>query len=135
MITAVDANIVIDLLARGSTSAASSSAALTRCTAEGRVVIGETALVEIATGLPEASDAGRVIDTLGVAFLPSTRDATFRAAAAWRRARAESGRERLMPDFLIGGHALAQADRLLTRDTAFFRRWFPELAVVDPADL
>ncbi len=63
-------------------------------------------------------------------------DGAIEAAHARQRAHRDGVvRERLLPDFLIGGHATAQADRLLTRDTAFYRRWFPELAVVDPADL
>ena len=135
MITALDANVVIDLLAMGSRFSALSREALTRCSADGRVVLGETALVEIATGLPDLTDAHRVLDTIGIEFLPSTEEAALVAATAWRRARSEVGRERLVPDFLIGGHALSRADRLLTRDTAFYRRWFPELQVVEPADL
>ena len=135
MITAVDANVVIDLLTTGSRFGAVSAAALRRVEGEGRVVIGETALVEIATGLTEPADAGQVLSTLGIAFRPSSEQAVFTAAAAWRPARTLAGRERLVPDFLIGGHARAEADRLLTRDVAFFRKWFPDLVVVDPAEL
>jgi predicted nucleic acid-binding protein len=135
VITAVDANVVIDLLTTGSAFGAGSAAALRRAEGDGRVVIGETALVEIATGLPEPSDAGRVLATLGIGFRASTERAAYEAAAAWRRARSVAGRDRLVPDFLIGGHAAAEADRLLTRDAVFYRRWFPELRVVEPADL
>jgi predicted nucleic acid-binding protein len=135
MISALDANVVIDLLTKESRFAGSSRQALTRCAAEGRLVLGETALVEIATGFPDPADAHRVLGTVGIAYLPSTEAAALVAATAWRRARAEVGRERLVPDFLIGGHALAQADRLLTRDVTFYRRWFPDLLVVEPAEL
>jgi len=38
----------------------------------------------------------------------------------------------VVADFLIGAHALEQADRLLTRDRGFHRSAFAGLAIVDP---
>jgi predicted nucleic acid-binding protein len=42
-------------------------------------------------------------------------------------------RERVIADFLIGAHAMAKADRLLTRDRGFYRRYFKDLTVLDPS--
>ena len=58
------------------------------------------------------------------------------AATAWARYRACGGtRSRIAADFLIGAHAARRADRLLTRDTGFYRQHFLGLAVQAPSEL
>ena len=42
-------------------------------------------------------------------------------------------RTRVFADFLIGAHAGASAQRLLTRDRGFFRTYFADVEVLDPA--
>jgi predicted nucleic acid-binding protein len=71
-----------------------------------------------------------------VAFEPLGRVAATRAGAAWREYRRAGGpRERVIADFLVGAHAVEQADRLLTRDRGFHRLAFAGLAIVDPSVL
>jgi len=38
----------------------------------------------------------------------------------------------VIADFLIGTHAAAEADRLLTRDLGFYRSHFAGLTIVNP---
>jgi predicted nucleic acid-binding protein len=38
----------------------------------------------------------------------------------------------VIADFLVGAHAVEQADRLLTRDRGFQRAAFAGLVIVDP---
>jgi predicted nucleic acid-binding protein len=48
-----------------------------------------------------------------------------------RRRRSGDGRaRRLLADFIIGAHALTQADRLMTLDPGRFKRDFPELQLI-----
>lgn len=54
----------------------------------------------------------------------------FARYAALRRESFGAGPRRLLADFLIGSHALAQADRLLTLDAKVYRQDFPELRLL-----
>lgn len=51
----------------------------------------------------------------------------FARYANRRRQSAREGPKRLLADFLVGAHALLQADRLMTLDPARYKQDFPEL--------
>lgn len=60
-------------------------------------------------------------------------DATFLAARAHRTYRQRGGsRTSTLPDFFIGAHAAVLALRLLTRDAARYRTYFPTLEIISP---
>jgi predicted nucleic acid-binding protein len=42
----------------------------------------------------------------------------------------KQGPRRLLADFIIGSHALAQADRLMTLDPKRYKQDFPELKLI-----
>jgi predicted nucleic acid-binding protein len=133
VITAVDTNVLLDVFGADPKFSPVSSEALRRCLSEGVLVASEVVWAETATVF---GDAGRFRDAMGklpVSFSPMTEGAAIRAAQAWRGYRAGGGpRNRIASDFLIGAHALTAADRLLTRDRGFYRRYFAGLRVVDP---
>ncbi|MGD0075555.1 MAG: type II toxin-antitoxin system VapC family toxin [Candidatus Binataceae bacterium] len=133
MITAIDTNVLLDVFGADPRFGPGSSEALRRCLREGALIASEVVWVETATVF---GDAGRFRDAmhkLPVSFSPMTEAAAIKAAEAWRRYRAGGGpRDRIAADFLIGAHALIAADRLLTRDRGFYRRYFAGLRVVDP---
>jgi predicted nucleic acid-binding protein len=54
----------------------------------------------------------------------------FARYSARRRKSTGEGPRRLLTDFLIGAHALVQADRLLTLDPKVYRQDFPELRLL-----
>lgn len=83
---------------------------------------------------PAQKEFNEALATLGVSFDSLDEQCASLAGEAWKRYRQTGGpRQRLIPDFLIAAHVSLDADRLVTRDRGFVRRYFPRLRVLDPA--
>jgi predicted nucleic acid-binding protein len=54
----------------------------------------------------------------------------FARYANQRRKTGQGEPKRLLTDFLVGSHALLQADRLMSLDPTRYRKYFPELKLV-----
>lgn len=94
----------------------------------------EIVWAEVASGFGASDEAAELLDSLGVAFSPLEPPDALAAGDAFRAYRSAGGkRERVVADFLIGAHAGAHADRLLTRDRGFFRTYFSGVEILDPA--
>ncbi len=133
MITAVDTNVLLDIFGADPRFGERSAETIRRCLAEGALVACEVVWAEAATVFREENAFLEAMHVLEVDFSPMARETSLRAAVAWRRYRARGGkRDRIAADFLIGAHALAQCDRLLTRDRGFYRSCFHRLKIIDP---
>lgn len=134
MITAIDTNVLLDVLAADPVFGPPSRDAVKACLAEGRLVACEIVWSELAGVFPSPAEARASLQTLGAEFDPLGVEAALAAGAAWKAYRARGGkRQRLVADFLVGAHALHQADRLLTRDRGFYRAYFRRLPILDPS--
>jgi hypothetical protein len=134
MITALDANILIDLGLEDSVRARQAAQALDDSGSAGKLVVCDIVLAEFARGLAESADPAAWIRDRGVEFDPIGEETAVRAGRMQARFESRTGRPSRRPiaDFLIGSHALLQADRLLTRDRGFYRDYFRSLRLVEP---
>ena len=136
MITAVDTNVLVDVLEPDPRFGAASGHALTRCLAEGTVVACDVVWAEVATVYgDQQAELIAALETLGIAYSEVTLEAALQAARHWHAYRIRGGsRQRIAADFIVGAHALIQCDRLLSRDRGFYRGGFTDLTVLDPSD-
>jgi predicted nucleic acid-binding protein len=134
VITAVDTSVLLDIFGADPEFGERSAETIRRCLSEGAIAACEVVWAETATVFREEGAFLEAMRILEVEFSPMSRESPLLAAAAWRRYRARGGRrDRIAADFLIGAHALAQCDRLLTRDRGFYRGCFQRLKIVDPS--
>jgi hypothetical protein len=133
MITAVDSNVLLDVLGPDPTFGPASAHALRTALQEGQLVACEVVWAEVVGSFVSATAAQDALKLLNMEFSPLTIEAALDAGIAWKAHRARGGlKTRVVADFLIGAHALLQADRLLTRDRGFYRSYFKRLTIMDP---
>jgi predicted nucleic acid-binding protein len=134
MITAIDTNVLLDVLIPNERFCALSLRAMEEASACGALVICDLVYAELCIHFAAHRECDAFLDDNEIRVEPLDRVALFQASRIWREYRQSGGRRnRILTDFLIGAHAEAQATQLLSRDRGFYRRLFPSLRLLDPA--
>lgn len=134
MTTTIDTNVISAIWsAEASSSQLISQLAAAR--SNGAVLISPVVFAEL-HAYPGASEAfvrsfvKRTEITVDFKLVESVWEEAGRRFGHYAERRRQSGGgspRRLLPDFVIGAHALLQADTLLTLDADFYKQYFPEL--------
>jgi predicted nucleic acid-binding protein len=134
MNTAVDTSVLI-AIAKGESDADAWVELLAAQSARGGLVICEVVAAEFFALLLDEEKFKAAIQGLGIQFSPANIETSQMAGRLFRRYRDEGGpREYLIPEFLVGAHALAQAGQLAAIDRGYLRRYFPRLKVLAPSN-
>ena len=119
MITAIDTNILLDILVPNENFYEASANALQNAAGEGSLVISDIVYAELCIHFEAQRECDAFVESNEIRVQALAREAHFLASRVWRTYRQQGGRRtRILADFLIGAHAQKQASCLLSRDRA-----------------
>lgn len=129
----VDSNVVLDIATEDPVWIGWSSDQLAACASESDLVINAIIYAEVSVGFERIEDLDDALPSEmfrreGLPF-----EAGFLAGKAFLKFRRRGGsRTAPLPDFLIGAHAAIAGYRLLTRDPARYRSYYPSISLIAP---
>ena len=129
----VDANVLVDIFRRDETWYSWSASAFSAAADEAEIAINPIVYAEVSIPFPTIEELEEALAPRSLLRLPLPWSAAYLAGKvflAYRRAGGE--RRSPLPDFYIGAHAAVAGMRLLTRDVARYRTYFPKLELIAP---
>ncbi|RWC49112.1 type II toxin-antitoxin system VapC family toxin [Mesorhizobium sp.] len=131
--TLIDTNVLIDVWGPVGPLKEWSASAIASCRRDGALVVNTIVWSELAPLIATETALRKAVDMLEMDRELVPWDAAFLAGVTHSRYRRAGGvRERTLPDFFIGAHATVAGHRLLTRDAARYRSYFPDLDIISP---
>lgn len=132
-VTLVDSSVILDIVTEDPAWSEWSADALAQALDDGPLVINPIVYAEVSAGFDRIEDLDDAVpaDDFQRDALPY--EAGFLAAKAFLAYRRRGGQKRSpLPDFYIGAHAAVRGYRLLTRDAARYRSYFPTVSFIAP---
>ena len=152
MISAIDTNVLLDLLIPGSQFGVQSEGALVQSARNGALIVSEAVYSELSAQFANQGSLDQFLDETGVNLKRCSTATLHHAGTKWREyahlrpatftclqcgspvsvrcdqcGAPQRSRQHVLADFLIGAHATNHADRLVTRDRGYYATYFPEL--------
>ncbi len=129
----VDSNIILDVLLDDPSWADWSESILDKHSNSGTLYINPVIYSEISIGFARIEDLESVVTRAGFQMLDIPKEALFLAGKAFLNYRKRKGLRRSpLPDFFIGAQAAVLGLKLITRDVARYRSYFPTVRLITP---
>ena len=135
MATLVDTNVLVDIAVRDPHWLEWSRAALAKAKRMGPLVINPVIFAEFSVRYETLEEVDALLPQEAFVREGLPWSAAFAAGTAFRLyRRSGGGRERVLPDFLIGAHAVIRDYAILTRDVKGYRSYFPTVELMTPSN-
>jgi predicted nucleic acid-binding protein len=129
----VDSNVLLDVVGEPGAWKAWSETALQAAASLARLAINPVIFAEVSVRYSRIEDLDAALASSLFDREPLPYEAAFLAGKAFIEYRRRGGaRTSPLPDFFIGAHAAVAGYRLLTRDAARYRTYFPRLDLIAP---
>lgn len=129
----VDSNVLLDVLTEDARWFGWSSETLARQAELGVLVINPIVYAEVSVGFERIEELDDALPPTMFQRAGLPWEAGFLAGKCFRAYRRRAGvRRSPLPDFYIGAHAALTGMKLLTRDPARYRTYFPKLQLISP---
>ncbi len=129
----VDSNVLLDVMTEDASWLSWSVSAIERAADTSRLVINPVIYAETSVRFSRIEELDAALPGDLFEREPIPYEAAFLAGKAYLAYRRRGGTRRSpLPDFLIGAHAAVSSYRLLTRNSARYRAYFPKLSLIAP---
>jgi predicted nucleic acid-binding protein len=130
----LDSNVLLDLMTEDPRWFSWSAEAVASAADSSRLVINAIIYAEVSVRYSLIEDLEAALPKALIEREALPYEAGFLAGKAFLVYRRRGGMKRSpLPDFFIGAHAAVAGYRLLTRDAARYRTYFPGLPLISPA--
>ncbi len=156
MITAVDTNIILDILIPDEPFGEFSKRLLDQHLAKGKLILCEVVFADLASCFPSEEELKLFLADTGMGLVYSNKKSLYVAGMRWAEYARKGGKNKftcgkcgrafevtcpqcttaltkrlhVLGDFIIGAHALVQADCILSRDLGVYKTYFSDLNLV-----
>ena len=130
----IDSNVLLDLMTQDARWFLWSAEAVERVADSSRLVINPVIYAEVSVRYSRIEDLEAALPKAMFDREAIPYEAAFLAGKSFLAYRRRGGTKRSpLPDFFIGAHAAIAGYRLLTRDAARYRTYFPRLPLIAPS--